>query len=115
MATRIAGIVLRTRDRHVTAQFYARLGLATHEHQHGGPKHFEIGPLSPDYVVEIYQGTEIFDQDAIMLEVDSIADAIAVAAEFGISPKTDIRGSESMKFIYITDPDGRDVMLIEKK
>ncbi len=115
MTTRIAGIILRATEKDLTARFYAELGLKTHEHEHGGPKHYEVTPLSPEYAVEIYKKSPTFSSDAIMLEVDSLATALYVAAKFGIEPKGGIRDTDTTRFIYITDPDGRSVMLIEKK
>lgn len=115
MPTQIAGIILRAKDKHLTAKFYAELGLTTDEHGHGGPKHYEMLPLSLKYAVEIYQQSSRFAGDALMLEVESISQELAVAAMFNIKPKSDEKNNDDMKFIYITDPDGRDVMLIEMK
>ncbi len=60
MTARIAGIVLRANDKHRTAQFYLKLGLVPREHQHGGPMHYEVSPLSPQCAVEIYQKSGTF-------------------------------------------------------
>ena len=113
MPTRIAGVVFRSADRHATARFYARLGLGTREHEHGGPKHYEIGPASEAFVVEAYLKSAAFARDAIMVEVDSIAAALAAVSEFGTRPRTEPKVAGDMKFLYVSDPDGRDVMLIE--
>lgn len=115
MAAQIAGYILRARDRHKTARFYEELGLCTKEHQHGGPKHFEMGPLAKSCVAEVYQWSESFPQDALMLNVDSISSTLEIAARYGIEPETEVRDVTDMKFIYIKDPDGRTVMLIEQK
>jgi hypothetical protein len=50
-----------------------------------------------------------------MLNVDSIESALLVVAKFNIQATTDVRDTGDAKFAYITDPDGRPVMLIEKK
>ena len=55
MAARVAGFILRAADRHDTARFYASLGLSTREHEHGGPRHYEVGSQSSGAVVEVYQ------------------------------------------------------------
>ncbi len=115
MTTKIAGFILRCEDRNRTAKFYAKLGLTANEHQHGGPLHFEVGSFDENPVVELYIKSARFSRDAIMLEVDSIAAALAVAKEFGIEPKPDRGIFKDFIFEYITDPDGRDVMLIEKE
>lgn len=115
MPARIAGVILRAGDRKRTAEFYAKLGLDTHEHSHGGPKHYEVGPFSHTAVTEIYQRSAKFSNDAIMIEVDSIDTALLAVAEFGIEPKSNIANLETMKFVYTTDPDGRDVILMEGK
>jgi predicted enzyme related to lactoylglutathione lyase len=113
MGTQIAGYVLRARDRHITARFYSELGLNMHEHQHGGPMHYEMGPLAPGCVVEVYKSTDVFSHDALMLNVDSISDALEIAARYGIKPTSAVREMTSARFVYITDPDGRMVLLIE--
>jgi hypothetical protein len=117
MSTKLVGIVLRADNKHVTAQFYEKLGLTKEdEHQHGtGPKHYGLNPVSPEYVVEIYASSPAFITDAIMLEVDSITEALLVAAQFSIAPELPVKDAGPFTFVYITDPDGRDVMLIEKK
>jgi hypothetical protein len=114
MPTRIAGVVLRASDRHATASFYARLGLTTREHEHGGPKHYEIGPSSEGFVVEAYAKSAAFPRDAVMVEVDSIEAALEALVEFGTRTRTALKVAGDMKFVYVSDPDGRDVMLIEQ-
>ncbi len=115
MNSRIAGFILRAMDKVVTADFYSKLGLSLREHEHGGPLHFEILDASQNFVTEIYQKTEKFAMDAVMIEVGSINDALKIVKEFGIIPKTELKEMVDIKFMYITDPDGRDVMLIEKR
>ena len=115
MKASIAGFILRAADKAVTADFYSQLGLGVREHEHGGPLHFEVTGVSPDFVVEMYKKTDRFNVDALMVEVGSIDTALDVAKKFGIFGKTEMKEAADMKFIYITDPDGRDVMLIEKK
>jgi hypothetical protein len=114
MSARIAGVVFRAADRHVTARFYARLGLAAREHEHGGPKHYEIGPPSEGFVVEAYLKSSAFPVDPVMVEVESIDAALAAVSALGARPRTAVKTAGDMKFVYVSDPDGRDVMLIEK-
>ena len=115
MPTQLAGFILRAKDRNVNAKFYEDLGLTNHAHQHGGPVHHEIGPVARDFVGEIYAASQNFSQDALMLYVDSIPDALLVAKKYGIAPTTKIRETAVIDFIYITDPDARPLMLIQKK
>ncbi|MEK7187692.1 MAG: hypothetical protein AAB691_02510 [Patescibacteria group bacterium] len=115
MATTIAGFVLRATNRQETARFYAELGLHTREHKHGGPAHHEVMPMADTCVMEIYAASPDFPKDALMLIVDSIETALQVASEFGIQATTDVSVLEDTKFVYITDPDGRPVLLIENK
>lgn len=115
MATKIAGFILRSHSRRETADFYAALGLNPHEHSHGGPVHFELGPNSPDIVLEIYQRSDAFYQDAVMIAVDSIENAIKAIEKFDPDPIYPIKGDEGFRFIYVSDPDERPVMLIQKK
>lgn len=116
--TKIAGFVLRCADKKITADFYSKLGLTTTEHQHGGPPHFQLEPLADkntEMVVELYSLSKQYAKDAIMLYVDSIPKALAIAKDFGIEPKTEIKEIKNFLHVYITDPDGRDVMLIQEQ
>ncbi len=115
MAAQIVGYILRAKNKQVTARFYEELGLSSREHEHDGPRHYELGPFIKNCVAEVYSWSESFPQDAFMLNVDSISDALEITARYGISPVTELRNGTNMKFIYINDPDGRVVMLIEPK
>ena len=115
MATRFAGIVLRASDKDATARFYQRLGLVAREHEHGGPRHYEVGPLAPDAVVEVYARSAAFSGDAVMVEVDSLDAALAAALAPGEGPKVGPKDAGAFRFAYVTDPDGRSVMLIEAR
>lgn len=112
---RILGMIFRASDRKTTARFYAAMGLCAHEHQHGGPIHHEIGPMSENAVLEIYTASANFDADALMVEVDSIAVAVEVASTYGVEPPREVKEAADMRFVYIRDPDGRPLMLIENK
>lgn len=115
--TKIAGIVLRAKDRGKTAEFYRELGLITNEHSHGGPLHHEVSPVSDEFVLEIYKKSDMakkFTQDAIMIEVDSLDDALKVVGKFHRSLNSEIFTSGDMTFVYVTDPDDRMVLLMEK-
>ena len=115
MATQIAGFILRSNDCQRTTRFYAELGLVENQHQHGGPQHYVIGPLTDDCVAEVYTRSDRFPQDTLMLCVDSIDTALEIAGRYGIKPQTQLSKGSDMDFIYITDPDGRPVMLIQNK
>lgn len=97
-----------------TARFYNELGLEAKEHTDHGPTHFELLPLSESMVVEIYQASANFPGDAVMIEVESLEDALEVARRSEISPRSEIKELKDSRFVYIKDPDGRDVMLIQK-
>ncbi|MES3031471.1 MAG: hypothetical protein V4697_03605 [Patescibacteria group bacterium] len=111
----ISGIVLRSIDKIKTAEFYSRLGLVIHDHQHGGPMHYEVKDVSKDFVVEIYQNSEKFCRDALMIEVEHMQDALDALKEFCGNETLHQKEAATMRFVYIKDPDGRDVMLIEQK
>lgn len=116
MPTEIAGIVFRSKDKTFLSRFYSDIGLSTNEHQHGGPRHFEVTPLSNDGVLEIYSLSELFPHDALMLYVDSISETLSVVAKgYNIYPEHPIKETVTSFFLYIKDPDGRLVMLIQKK
>ncbi len=108
--TQIAGIILRTPQKQITADFYSTLGLNLHEHSHGGPVHFECLDISSDFVAEMYQASPTFTRDALMIKVESIQNTLQ---KLNIAPKTEIKTVGDIKFTYIADPDGRDIMLIE--
>lgn len=112
MPAEVKGIVFRSKDKSVTAQFYADLGLGMQDHEHGGPRHFGVLPISPTFVLEIYQASEAYDVDAILLNVDSISEALLVAKKYGIEPITELRVVGNLQSVYIKDPDGRAVMLL---
>lgn len=114
MPAKIAGMVLRARDKHASAKFYEALGLTLHEHAHGGPLHFEMGPNAPELVFELYRGSRNFAEDALMLEVDSLKEALRVCEEFKIFPYEEVKEVEGIRFAYVLDLDGRACMLLEK-
>ena len=114
MAARIAGMVLRARSREASGKFYEALGLILNEHAHGGPMHFEMGPNADDLVFEIYRGSINFSEDALMIEVDSLNEALRTCEGFKIFPLEEIKEVGDMKFTYILDLDDRSVMLLEK-
>ncbi len=113
--TFISGIILRSKDKIRTADFYSRLGLVTHDHQHGGPLHYEVKEVSKDFVVEIYQRSEKFPRDAVMVEVENIQSTLDAVREFYTIESDDVKETGLTRFTYIKDPDGRDVMLVEVK
>lgn len=113
--TKIAGMVFRARDRVRTARFYSDLGLQENEHQHGGPVHHELGPMSENAVVEIYQSSATFTTDALMIEVPSIERALEIIATYDIVPEIEPRQASDIWFCYVQDPDDRLLMLIEYK
>ena len=113
MPTRIAGVVVRAKDRHVTASFYAALGLETNEHEHGGPKHYTAFPVSPECVLEIYSRSEKYSVDTVLIQVDLIQATLQKLHETHPAQQIEIKGTDKMKFCYLKDPDGRDVMLFE--
>ncbi len=114
VTTQFAGIVLRASSRQDTATFYEALGFTLNEHQHGGPLHFEVHPMSSDIVVEIYTASPTFRRDALMVEVSSIEETLRNIESYGDWRK-DVVQRGDMKFVYVADPDGRPVMLLEKK
>ncbi len=114
MNTRLIGFVLRASVKHETILFYETLGLGAREHQHGGPLHVELTPVSEDFVVEMYQASRAFVKDALMIAVDSLSDTLLRLYEIhNIRPTTERVDTKDMSFLYVQDPDGRAVMLVE--
>ena len=116
MSSQILGVVLRSKDPAVTVKFYEALKLRSNYHEHGGPMHYELGPNSQGIVIEVYRQSDNFKRDAIMIEVPSIEEALKAIDEFLL---TDfiyvVKDSVDMRFVYVCDPDGRHVMIIQKK
>ena len=116
MPTEIAGFIFRSGNKTLLARFYSDIGLKTNEHQHEGLRHYEVTPLSDNGVLEIYSTSQSFSQDALMLYVDSLSGTLSVIAErYNIYPEYEIKETLDSFFTYIKDPDGRLVMLIQKK
>jgi catechol 2,3-dioxygenase-like lactoylglutathione lyase family enzyme len=115
MAARFAGLVLRATDKHASARFYECLGLVAREHEHGGPRHYEVGPPARDSVLEVYAKSAAFGGDAVMVDVDSLDAALAAVLAPGEAPKAGPKDAGSFRFAYVTDPDGRSVMPIETR
>ncbi len=114
MGTKVAGFILRAKESGETERFYRELGLKTKEHAHGGPLHIEMGPLSDKAVLEIYPHSVRYPIDALMLYIDSLSDALAVAARFNAGVWI-LKETEQTRAAYVTDPDGRAVLLLETK
>jgi hypothetical protein len=111
----VLGFVLRSKNRHKTARFYEVLGLHAHEHSHDGPVHYGISPTSKEFIVEIYAQSANFDHDTVMVIVDSVEQSLIAVAALEILPRTKLMQTDTLRYIYVTDPDGRDVMIVEEK
>lgn len=112
--TKVVGVVLRAKDTARSAAFYRALGLELTEHRHGGPTHFEMGPNDPSVVVELYQASDTFPHDALMLSVPNLTKALAICFCCNVFPATEITTTSSMTFVYVRDPDDRLLMLIQQ-
>ncbi len=115
MATKLHGIVLRSKDRVALQRFYEALGLNFNEHQHGGPVHAECSDIDPEFVLEVYQASKSFPADALMLRVDSVADSLTAAQNAGGTVLRRFSEQGDIFFAYVADPDGRPVMLVQRK
>lgn len=104
------GYVRRTGKYEEMKSFYKLLGLTVHEHQHGGPVHTEVGPIRSDFVVEVYRRSLKYSTDALMVGVDDLATTLSSLRRTGVSPHTVI---EEGKVVYVKDPEGSDVMLVQ--
>ena len=110
-SAKILGFVLRSSDRSATAAFYELIGLKAHEHQHSGPLHFEIAAVSDEAVLEIYSASQKHFRDSVMVECADLAGTLRRLAERNIFPDRII---EQNLMVYVRDPDGRDVLLIQE-
>ncbi len=107
------GVVLRSSDTEKSALFYKALGLdEQRKHAHGGPVHTELC-VTDDVVLELYNASRNYSHDALMFEVTDLDDSLRIAKEHGGRIK---RGRPSKNRLrYVTDPDGRNLLLIEAK
>lgn len=108
MAAQFLGVVLRSTNYAQTAEFYEKLGLKFEEHQHGGPLHFRSEDIDPTFVVEIYRQSTKYQNHTIMIAVPCLETAMDAIGCF-----PEILGDE-MRFVYVNDPDGTPVMLVER-
>ncbi len=115
MPPKIAGVSLRCWNREATAKFYAKLGLDTTEHQHDGPLHFAVTPITDNPVFELYTLSEKHDRDTVMIVVDSIKKALDSAKKNGLEPRSMVLENKKIIRLFFADPDGREVMLYEKE
>ncbi len=111
------GIVLYSNNAGAVKKFYQTLGLSFVEEQHGsGPKHY-AAQLKHNSVLEIYPakygGVSLCDSadcsSKIMLVVSGLDGIISALENSGVVVK------KSKKYTAVCDPDGRAVMLSEKK
>ncbi|HMO78026.1 MAG TPA: VOC family protein [Candidatus Paceibacterota bacterium] len=108
----LLGLVRRVSNRDKTVSFYKLLGLDLFRHQHGvGPLHFGVGPVHPDFVIEIYQESHRYPRDALMVRVNDLAATILLLKRQGINVHITVREGY---MVYVKDPDGMDVMLVQK-
>jgi hypothetical protein len=115
MSTKLHGIILRSENRARLEEFYTGLGLTFQVHQHGGPVHAECQDIDNAFVLEIYAASRAYPRDALIIRVDSLLASIAIAESSGGALLVAAQEKPTMRFAYISDPDGRPVMLFESK
>lgn len=113
MSVVFGGIAMRSRDRDVAADFYRDLGFSPKLHEHGGPLHFEMLEFTPFPIVEIYKMSENFPEDAIIIYTSSLDETLNNVKKYAVEHITDIRKLSDASFIYIKDPDGRTLLIME--
>lgn len=111
------GTVLYTNQKDAVKMFYETLGLSFVQEQHGhGPEHY-AAQLKHNSVLEIYPavwgGARLCDSadcsTKIMLRVSGLDAVVASLESAGFSVK------KGKKYATVYDPDGRAVMLSEKR
>jgi len=107
---RIIGLVKRVTNRSKSSAFYSLLGLKTKAHQHGGPIHDEVTPVSTEFVIETYPRSDRFNSDALMIVVDDLKQLLIQLKQNGVIPHFTLSDGQS---VYVKDPEGNDVMLIQ--
>jgi hypothetical protein len=105
----ILGLVRRVKNRTEMTNFYRLLGLSLVEHQHGGPVHMEVSPVSPGFVFEVYERSERYSTDALMIGVEDLKATLQLLQQNGFEAPA----INEKNFVYVKDPDGVDVMLVQ--
>jgi hypothetical protein len=113
MSSKLHGLILRSENHVRLEKFYAALGLSFEVHQHGGPVHAACQDIDDAFVLEIYAASRAYPRDALIIRVDSLLASIAIAESLGGALLVAARGQGAMHFAYVSDPDGRPVMLFE--
>jgi hypothetical protein len=108
-----ARVTSEGRDRHATGAVRRGPGLATREHEHGGRATTKSAAQAAGAVTENLPAIHCVTTDAIMIEVDSI-DAALPPPTVGFRRIAPPKDAGDFRFVYVADPDGRPVMLIEK-
>lgn len=105
----ILGIIRRAKSRKQVTEFYRLIGLNVNEHQHGGPVHAEMGPIDPKFVLEVYQQSPRYATDVVMVGVEDLRVTLLTLQQNGV----DVPHMTEKNFVYVKDPDGSDVMLVQ--
>lgn len=105
----ILGIVRRAKSKERVTEFYKLLGLKVNEHQHGGPVHVEVMPIDPKFIFEVYQQSPLYATDAVMVGVADLKATLLTLQHNGV----DVPPVTEKNFVYVKDPDGSDVMLVQ--
>lgn len=105
----ILGIIRRAKNRKQVTEFYKLLGLNLNEHQHGGPVHAEVRPIDPKFVLEVYQQSPRYTTDVVMVGVEDLRVTLLTLQQNGV----DVPQMTEKNFVYVKDPDGSDVMLVQ--
>jgi lactoylglutathione lyase len=111
-----AGIVLRSNDRERLKAFYECLGMKFEIHKHGeGPEHASF-VVENSTVLEIYKRSRPkYIDDAILVVVSSVAKTLAQLRKGEFIPRKEKGSKEAdLTQVYISDPDGRPVLLLQE-
>lgn len=117
MTTQILGITLRCLDEQATMEFYFALGLTKNRVSGDGSLCLLVETHAKEMPFEI-DGFDVYPpMDSYTFVVDSMDEALTAIERLGILPKTEVRTRSDGKAIYcyITDPDGRTIMLVQGK
>ena len=119
MNARIISFVWRAEFTQRTVLFYELIGLNFSPSQHGGPVHFETS-ISQESILEIYplRALPIFGNSggALVVEVDNHEKVLLLLLEHRfIETKESPRKLTVYQGVELKDPDGRTVVIIEKK
>lgn len=112
MANVVLGFIRRVRNPEATVAFYKLLGLhVVRSQQDGEILYFEIGFIHREPIFEVHEARPEYSTDALMVSVKDLSATRLLLEKHGFKVHgTSLEGIG----IYVKDPEGMDVLLVEQ-